>query len=118
MTFYARHVLRNKTELRKESPKNPNGKKIYQYMWGPSEFQATGTLRNLDRAKDLHRLQVPTLFVCGEHDEATPRTQRRYQALVKNARLEVISNASHVITKEKPATLNRIVGRFLAQNDP
>ena len=82
LIFYARHVLRNKTELRKNPPKNDNGNKIYQYMWGPSEFQATGTLRNLDRAKDLHKLRIPTLFVCGEHDEATPRTQRKYLAQV------------------------------------
>ena len=117
MTFNTRHVLRNKTELKKKRPKNDNGAKIYQHMWGHSEFQATGTLKHLDRAKDLPKIRVPTLFVCGEHDEATPRTQRRYHAQVKDARLEVIPNASHLITKEKPATLNRIVGRFLAQND-
>ena len=115
--FYSRHVLRNKKELKKTPPKNANGDQIYQYMWGPSEFQATGTLKNYDRSKDLDKISIPTLIVCGEYDESTPRTLRRYRAKIKGAQLEVISNASHVITKEKPVALNRIVSRFLRQNE-
>ena len=115
--FYSRHVLRNKKELRKKSPRSENGQNIYNYMWGPSEFQVTGTLKNFDRTKDLAKVGVPTLFVCGEYDESTPQTLRKYQAKVKGARLEVIKNASHAIGKEKPAELNRIVSRFLHQHD-
>ena len=118
MTFNLRHVLRNKTELKKKQPKNVNGEKIYQYMWGPSEFQATGTLKHFDRVKELGKIQIPTLFICGEYDESTPQTLRRYKAKIKHARLEIIPNASHMISKEKPAAVNRVVGRFLAQNDP
>ena len=115
--FYSRHVLRNKTELKKKRPRSEGGQKIYQHMWGPSEFQVTGTLKTFDRTKRLSDVDVPTLFVCGEYDESTPRSARKYQTKIKGARLEVIKNASQVITREKPATLNRIVGKFLSEHD-
>lgn len=115
--FYSRHVLRDKKALRAQPPRSEGGQNIYQHMWGPSEFQVSGTLKDYDRTAALPSVSVPTLFVCGEFDEATPRTTARYAAKVPGAELEVISNASHIITKEKPATLNRIVGRFLEQHD-
>jgi proline iminopeptidase len=115
--FYSRHVLRNKLELRKKNPRSKGGQQIYEHMWGPSEFQVTGTLKNFDRTRELSSVNVPTLFVCGEYDESTPRSARKYQSRIKNARLEVVKNASHVIAKERPAVLKRIVGRFLEQND-
>ena len=115
--FYARHVLRNKTALRRRSPRTRGGEAIYQYMWGPSEFQVTGTLRNYDRTDALPQVRVPTLFVCGEYDESTPKTLRRYVAEMADAHLAVIPNASHVITQEKPAAVNRVVARFLREQN-
>ena len=48
--YYARYVLRDKKKLQKLlTMSNENGKKIYQYMWGDSEFRVTGTLKNYNR---------------------------------------------------------------------
>ena len=41
-------------------------------MNGPSEFHVVGTLREWDITERLGEIQVPTLVVTGEHDEATP----------------------------------------------
>lgn len=75
---------------------------IYEYMWGPSEFTATGTLQNYDRTDQLGKIQVPTLFICGEYDEARPATTRYYQSLVPNAQYVVIDDAAHITMHDQP----------------
>jgi hypothetical protein len=41
-------------------------------MNGPSEFHVTGTLRDWDIVHRLAEIDIATLVVTGEHDEATP----------------------------------------------
>ncbi|MBT4160888.1 MAG: proline iminopeptidase-family hydrolase [Gammaproteobacteria bacterium] len=115
-TYYARHVCRNKARVKRSVRiKNPNGEKVYEYMWGASEFSATGTLKNYDRVSDLDRIQSPTLFLCGEHDEARPSTARGYTRKIADARFEKIDGASHAILSEKPGQLIRRIRHFVRQ---
>ncbi len=109
--YYSRHVHRRKRK--KARPPNPNGRKIYEYMWGVSEVEPLGTLKGYTRLRDLPRIRVPSLIICGEHDEATPATARRYAERIPDCRFEVIDNASHVIWEEKPGTLRKVINRFL-----
>ena len=112
--YYRRHVLRDDKKLDAMlQRKNPRGGAIYQHMWGPSEFVATGTLRNHDRTNDFGRVHVPTLIVCGEHDEATPATGRRYAKAFPKGRFDMIPDASHAIWEEKPEQLSRKISAFL-----
>jgi len=68
---------------------------IYNYMWGPTEFTATGTLKNYDNLDELPRVSVPTLFITGEYDEARPKTVATFQKLVKGSKFVVIEGAGH-----------------------
>ena len=116
--YYARHVCRNKTRLQAMfSDSNPNGAKVYQHMWGPSEFKATGTLREYDQTHRLTELSQPALVICGEHDEAQPATGRRYTKQLTNAAFTEIKGASHAILAEKPKQLLRAIDAFIAQHD-
>lgn len=47
-------------------------------MWGPSEFTATGNLKNVDLMSELYNITVPTLITCGRFDTATPKTMQTY----------------------------------------
>lgn len=114
--YYARY-------LRRESPRSPadvdsarqtSGAFVYQYMWGPSEFTSTGTLRDFDGTAWLRGITVPTLFVTGEHDEAPPATVERFSRLVPGARFAVIPNAAHATENDNPDDLIRLVREFLA----
>jgi proline iminopeptidase len=112
--YYRKHVLRNDKKLDAMfSRDNPRGAAIYEHMWGPSEFVATGTLKDHDRTPDLTSVKIPTLIVCGEHDEATPTTGQRYAKQLPNGQFEMIRGASHVIWEEQPARLRRTINRFL-----
>lgn len=68
---------------------------LYTTMWGNTEFNATGTLKDHDASDRLGRIEVPTLFICGEHDEATPAACKDFAAMVPGARVEIIPDASH-----------------------
>lgn len=85
----------------------------YQYMWGPSEFTATGKLKTYDRTNRLREFKVPTLFITGEFDEARPSTVQYYQSLVPGAKFELIPGAAHLTMQDKPGEYNKVVAAFL-----
>jgi proline iminopeptidase len=85
----------------------------YQYMWGPSEFNATGPLKTFDRTNRLGEIKVPTLFICGEFDEARPSTVKYYQSLVPGAKFVLIKSAAHLTMQDKPEETNKAVIDFI-----
>ncbi|MBO6555821.1 MAG: proline iminopeptidase-family hydrolase [Pseudomonadales bacterium] len=112
--YYAKHVCRNPKRAKLAATvKNAHGNEVYEYMWGVSEFSSTGTLKDYDRTKSLKTIKVPTLLVCGQYDEATPKTARRYSAQIPDSRFVEIKGASHAILSEKPAQLIKVVRSFL-----
>ncbi len=90
---------------------------VYNYMWGPSEFTATGTLAGYDCTHRLPEISVPTLFTCGAHDEATPATTRFYKDLVPGAELVVLEDSSHMPHLEETERYLEAIGDFLRRND-
>ena len=86
---------------------------IYKYMWGPSEFTMTGTLKNYDRINDLYKVKTPTLFTCGEFDEVTPETADYYHKKIPQSEIFVFKNASHNHHLEKTKEYLKVVGNFL-----
>ena len=119
-SFYSRHLSR------KSWPYIPNvecenvpdfNEHIYNYMWGPTEFTATGTLIDFDRTTDLDKIEEPILFVTGEYDEARPETMYKYQKMSKNASVEIIDNAAHMTMIDQPEKMAEAVGSFLRSID-
>ena len=93
--------------------KNETGNLIYQHMWGASEFWATGTLKDYDGVNKLQSIKIPTLFLCGEHDEARPSTIKRYSELAPISRFFEIKNTSHAILVENSKLMTKKIRYFL-----
>jgi proline iminopeptidase len=89
------------------------GDAVYKFMWGPSEFTAIGTLKDYERADRLKEIHLPTLFTCGEFDEATPASTAFFRSKLPGAKLKVIPNASHMTYVEQPAAYCAAVREFL-----
>jgi proline iminopeptidase len=87
---------------------------LYEYMWGPSEFVSTGTLRDYDRIERLRELKLPTLFLIGEYDEARPETVREFQARVPGSTVKVIPGAAHMINLDQTQAFNEAIAEFVA----
>lgn len=86
---------------------------VYQTMWGPSEFNATGILKDFDRTDRLGEIRVPTLFICGEFDEATPSTVEYYHNLVPDSKFVVIKNSAHLTMHDNPKQDLKTISDFL-----
>ncbi len=87
--------------------------RLYNAMWGPTEFTATGTLKDFDLTPRLGDIAAPTLFVSGEVDEATPATCRDFAAMVPNGRYELIEDAAHTTMVEQSEDYLATIRAFL-----
>jgi len=117
MTFYSKHVCRlDPWPDCLLAAMDKIGYGVYEYMWGPSEFTMTGTLKHADVTGYLGDIDVPVLFTCGEFDEATPATTGFYKNLTPGADMHVFENASHEHHLESPDEFNRILREFLIKS--
>src|SRR5207247_2070843 len=90
---------------------------VYGTMWGPSEFNVQGNLKDFDRAADLASLRVPTLFLCGEFDECLPETTRDYANRVARSEFVEIKGSAHLTTIDAPTATLEALRPFLARAD-
>jgi len=90
---------------------------LYGYMWGPSEFTATGTLQDYNREADLPKLDLPVLFTTGRHDEATPETVRYFQSLVPGSEIQIFENSAHMTMLDEPDAYTEAIRSFLNRVD-
>lgn len=88
---------------------------VYEKMWGPSEFTATGSLKTFERAESLRDLTVPVLFTAGRYDEATPETVAYYDSLTPDSRLVILENSAHLTMQDEPERYVEVVREFLAE---
>lgn len=117
MAYYGRYVWRQPPGPDVDSSLATYNPGIYGYMWGPSEFTATGTLVDFDVTDSLPLIGLPTLFTTGEYDEAVPATVRWYASLMPNAEVAVIAGAAHLTMQDAPDENVRIVREFLRRLD-
>jgi proline iminopeptidase len=112
--FYERHVYGGpKPESPAACRGAPWNPEIYEHMWGPTEFRATGNLLGLDLASQLHRLDLPALFLTGEHDEARPETVMKFSRLMSDSRFVVIADAAHATLVRQPEKYMEVLETFL-----
>jgi len=90
---------------------------LYGYMWGPSEFTATGALRDFDVTDSLWLVRVPTLVMGGADDEAPPATVRYYASLIAGAEAAIIPDAAHLTMHDNPEETIRVLREFLRRVD-
>jgi proline iminopeptidase len=113
VAFYRRHLCRLEPwpeEL--ERGFAGMGLDVYETMWGPTEFHATGSLVDLDLAPRLGELRLPVLLTCGRHDEATPDTMSSFREAVAGAELVVFEESSHTAHLEETERYLEVLRKF------
>jgi proline iminopeptidase len=88
----------------------------YATMQGPNEFLYIGNLKDWNRVPDLHRITVPVLITCGQHDELTPACALRMKLHLPNAELKVFPNSSHMPFYEEPHAYYPALLDFLSRH--
>jgi L-proline amide hydrolase len=114
--FYDRHVCRVvpwPDELARTFAAMDEDPTVYHTMNGPSEFHVIGSLRDWSIVDRLGSIDVPTLLVSGEFDEAAPSTVQPYFDNIADVRWEILENCSHLPQLEDPERFNALVTEFL-----
>lgn len=112
--YYSKFVTRSQHPKVDRSHMNlSDGSNVYLYMWGPSEFSSTGTLKNFDRLEDLSGIEVPSLLVCGEFDEASPNTVKKYAGMISGSTVQIIPDAAHSTLADNREAMLKVIGDFL-----
>jgi proline iminopeptidase/L-proline amide hydrolase len=92
--------------------------RLYETMWGSSEFVSTGTLRDYDGEPLLAKLNGPhALFIDGQYDEARPSTLGAFAARVAGAEFAVIPGAGHAFILDRPEEALGILRPWLGRQD-
>ena len=114
MIYYKQHIARKlpwSSDI--DSTFTYLGEQVYTHMNGPSEFTFTGTLQYYDATNRLQKIKIPSLFVCGEYDEARPETTEYYASLVPNSKFVVIKGAAHMTMQDNPEQDIKEIRNFL-----
>ena len=68
-----------------------------------------------DVMKEVEKIDLPTLILCGEDDALTPVLYSRFlHSRIKGSKLEVLPNAGHMVMLESPEAFNDKVREFIA----
>jgi L-proline amide hydrolase len=118
MEFYKQHVCRAdpwpESVLRSFQFIAEHGV-VYNTMNGPSEFHVTGNLRHWSVVDRLPEIDVPTLVVTGEHDEATPAINKTVADGIPGAESVIYPAASHMAHVEDTEGYVQLLDGFLSR---
>jgi proline-specific peptidase len=88
---------------------------VYHKMWGPSEFHATGTLKEWDIRDRLGEIRLPTLVTGGRYDEATPPVVETDHRGIGGSELVIFEQSSHVAHLEEEDEYLRVLNDFMCR---
>lgn len=121
--YYGRYLARepvNEAYLAyvAEDPRLGFNAAIYEAVWGPNEFVASGVLRDYDGEPLLAKLPGGrTLFLGGEYDEARPETLAGFAARVDGAETVEIAGAGHAIFGDRPEEACAVLREWFLDHD-
>jgi proline iminopeptidase len=87
---------------------------LYREMWGShGEFIIDGNLKSVEYADKLAGIHVPTLVICGDHDESDPSLSRFMHEKIPGSKLVVLPQSGHMAFVDQPTTYVKAVSDFL-----
>ena len=116
LLFMTKHVYRGEQpwpDALMRTVANHAASPAYEHMWGTSEFNPTGNLKEWDREADVAGISVPTLVTCGRHDEDTPEAAGAMQSRIPGSEFAIFENSSHMAHMEEPGEFDRVLRDFL-----
>ncbi len=87
---------------------------LYREMWGShGEFVIDGNLQSVEYAGKLPSIHVPTLVICGDHDESDPSLSRFMHEKIAGSKLVVLPQSGHMAFVDQPTMYIKAVNGFL-----
>lgn len=120
MAFFAEHVCRLPQpwpDYVMRTMANVMATPTYAVMWGPSEFNVSGNLRDWDRVCRLGEITTPTLITSGRYDEATPALAAELANGIPGSRSLLFENSAHMAHLEETEAFIAAVRDFLKRSE-
>ncbi|HEY6306536.1 MAG TPA: proline iminopeptidase-family hydrolase [Candidatus Angelobacter sp.] len=87
---------------------------LYREMWGShGEFIIDGNLKSVEYADKLPGIHVPTLIICGDHDESDPSLSRYMHDKIAGSKLVVVPQSGHMAFVDQQGIYIKSVNDFL-----
>jgi len=87
---------------------------LYREMWGShGEFIIDGNLKSVEYASKLPSIKVPTLLICGDHDESDPSLSRFMHDKIAGSKLVILPQSGHMAFVDQPTLYVKAVDDFL-----
>jgi proline iminopeptidase len=116
--FYSHFLYHGrKPEAPASCAEAPSNNRIYELMWGPTEFHATGRLLNFDVTGGLGRLTMPVMLIAGRYDEARPQTVEKFHSMIPRSRVAIMENSGHMAPLEEYQRYAQVLEAFLNEVD-
>jgi len=88
---------------------------LYREMWGShGEFVIDGNLKSVEYTERLSTIKVPTLIICGDHDESDPSLSRTMNEKIAGSKLVIVPKAGHMAFVDQPELYIKALSDFLA----
>lgn len=85
----------------------------HRYRYGPSELNASGSLRNWTSIPKLPRIKVPTLLINGAQDEAQDVAMQPFFDHIGQVKWITLDNAAHFSHVDQRESYMKHLGGFL-----
>ena len=93
------------------------GTQVYRVLWGLSEWNPNGRLRDWDVRGRLSEIDVPTLITSGRYDECTPALAEEAHRLIRASEWVLFEDSSHMAYVEEPERFRAVLSDFLARTE-
>jgi pimeloyl-ACP methyl ester carboxylesterase len=98
-------------------PEQADLKALFTKRWAENDKRAyrasLSALVGWDVESHIPEVRCPVLVVASDQDYFPLEEKQAYVNKIPNARLEVIEDARHAVTAEKPEELNAVINKFL-----
>jgi pimeloyl-ACP methyl ester carboxylesterase len=103
----------------KSSQKPLRDKLVERWAKNPKKpyLSALSALKNWSVMERISSITCPVLVIHSEHDYSPLIHKKKYTALIPNATLAEIPDSGHIVNIEKPDEYNRILKKFLSENE-
>jgi proline iminopeptidase len=87
---------------------------LYREMWGShGEFIIDGNLKSVEYTDRLSTIHVPTLVICGDHDESDPSLSRTMHEKIAGSKLVIVPQSGHMVFVDQPNIYIKAIDDFL-----
>lgn len=87
---------------------------LYREMWGShGEFVIDGNLKSVEYGDRLTTIKVPTLIICGDHDESDPSLSKEMHEKIAGSKLVILPQSGHMTFVDQPNMFIKEVDNFV-----